>query len=480
MNMCYIYRFIGLCCAVLLLMPSAPVFSETINAGGRGITIMYGFRSADGRYYLKLDNNQQIGDLLCLKNDAITYPWKGMMSFLPEERDTICGIMDEDIEKGLGAPGVDLVLYPDGAVFAFYNGKELTVDGITAKSHPTIFTLLHKNGRIRECVLGKETVYQGIRCAAGEMVSFHPGGRLKSAMTLDDAVIKGKNYNLYYKKGAMIGLDEYGAAFPFDGENRLLDGCTMEIDSVKVDLIRGVKLETGSGGAVINKIVHINGPYLGKPSFEGKIFVDRKGFPLSVPGGGLVYTVTDASGRLSAFFTPHRSEKKEWNGIPFNKDMYVSIEKMKGSDAGFIKKGEYRLVIAGLAPGAVKGFVMPEGFNGGYIIKPDGQTDMYAMLISRGWHYLIKDKPEAALSDFTAAVAAEPGMANGYLNLAHCYNYYKKDRIKALSLYEEAFKKGENPYSPLFYDVRSDGRFMKEILKDPEFSALQKKYKKRR
>ncbi|MGL4368634.1 MAG: tetratricopeptide repeat protein [Spirochaetota bacterium] len=475
------HLFCRIVLSALVLLSSAPVFAETVSAGIAEITFVYGFRGADGKYYFKLDRDQQIDGRLCLKNDSIVYSWKGMITFSKKDLSSVVSIIEDNIDKGMGAPGIDCILYPDGKLFAFFNGTAFEKNGISASAHPSVFTLLYQSGSVRECVLGGVRVFSGLLCERGEAASFYPKGALRSAVCAAACSLKGANYTLHCKKGAFVQLSENGSADPADPDGRLCDEYSIELAQGKINCERGLLIERDSRGAILNRCIQVNGPYLGVPAFTGMVFLDSQGYPLSAPGGGLVYTRRDAAGRKAFFFLPGSPKKKIWNGLDCNEDIIVSLEKEKGAgSSSFLCDGRYRLIIHGFSPGSVKGFYIPAGYGGGLICMPDGSVDRIAMLQSRGWFYLTNAKGEEAKKDCIDAIALDPAESAPYINLAHYYLYYGKDREKAFTLYEEAFRRGENPYSPQFYDMTSDGKFMKGIMRDPEFRALQKKYRKRR
>lgn len=101
--------------------------------------------------------------------------------------------------------------------------------------------------------------------------------------------------------------------------------------------------------------------------------------------------------------------------------------------------------------------------------------------ISRGWYYWVIGECDRAFADYNAALNLGSENYAVYFNIGLYYIYYKKDKAKALEYFEKAFQKGYDPYNEGITndnDKKNDGYYMKNIINDPVFKRLQKKYKK--
>lgn len=112
-------------------------------------------------------------------------------------------------------------------------------------------------------------------------------------------------------------------------------------------------------------------------------------------------------------------------------------------------------------------------------IQPDN-PDIYN---HRGWTYWLSGNYEDAFNDYNTAVKLGTVKYAVYFNIGLYYIYCKKDKVKALQYFEKAFDMGCDPYAESIIkneDKKDDGYYMKDIIHDPDFIKLQKKYKKRK
>lgn len=109
-------------------------------------------------------------------------------------------------------------------------------------------------------------------------------------------------------------------------------------------------------------------------------------------------------------------------------------------------------------------------------IQPDN-PDIY---IHRGWSYWLAGRYEDAFNDYNSSIKLGSKRYHVYFNMGLYYIYCKKDKKKALKYFEEAFEMGCDPYAESILknkDKKDDGYYMKDIINDPDFIKLQKKYK---
>jgi tetratricopeptide (TPR) repeat protein len=111
-----------------------------------------------------------------------------------------------------------------------------------------------------------------------------------------------------------------------------------------------------------------------------------------------------------------------------------------------------------------------------YIAKINEDPHDSSLYNSRGWAYLWLDECEKAKSDFEKAIEIDKNYPIPYDNLGIYWWHCKKNKNKALDYFKKAFQKGFDRWDEL-YDETSDGHFIKDLNKTPEFKKLVKKYK---
>ena len=104
--------------------------------------------------------------------------------------------------------------------------------------------------------------------------------------------------------------------------------------------------------------------------------------------------------------------------------------------------------------------------------------DNLEYLVNRSYDYLLDNQADAAGNDIMLILQKKPEDMYTWGNLGHYFAYYKHDFPRALECYEKSFSLGFDPNNEDFTDPDRDGKFMKEIIKTPEYIALLKKYKK--